>query len=125
MTAYLLLGVLLSYDPPPPPDHGHGYASMKPYADLACTHCGHRGSTVKNSRGAKDYIRRRRKCLKCGKRFTTRELPEDQAMLRLEVARRLQIIEAAILQLRDDLDLTTAGIPNQKSAPHLASHSAS
>lgn len=92
------------------------------YADLPCTFCGHRGSTVKNSRGAKDYIRRRRKCLKCGKRFTTRELPEEQAMLRLEVARRLEVIESAILQLRDDLDLTTDSTPRQKSLPHLASH---
>ena len=95
---------------------------MRPYADLACVYCGHRGTTVKNSRAAKDYIRRRRKCLNCGKRFTTRELPEDLAVFRLEIARRLELIASALDQLRDDLELTSDSTIQPKSAPYLASH---
>lgn len=45
---------------------------VKPYADLTCDRCG--GSTkVIDSRGSRGGIRRRRKCISCGERFTSYE----------------------------------------------------
>ncbi len=40
---------------------------------LACLACGHRISTVKNSRPRGGFIYRRRKCLSCGECYSTRE----------------------------------------------------
>ncbi len=42
---------------------------------MKCPYCGHLGDKVVDSREAKegDAIRRRRECLECGKRFTSRE----------------------------------------------------
>lgn len=40
---------------------------------LRCPHCGSVRLTTKDSRKAKDTIRRRRVCFDCGKRFTTAE----------------------------------------------------
>ena len=92
------------------------------YADLECPHCHRRGSAVKSSRGAKDYIRRRRKCFHCGKRFTTRELPEEQAMVRQEVIRRIRLLESVIKQLRDDLEVASPSTLKEKHALYVASH---
>jgi transcriptional repressor NrdR len=40
---------------------------------MECPYCGNKKSKVTNKRESKDSIRRRRECLKCGKRFTTYE----------------------------------------------------
>jgi transcriptional repressor NrdR len=46
---------------------------------MKCPYCGHLGDKVVDSRESKegDVIRRRRQCLHCGKRFTSRERLED------------------------------------------------
>jgi transcriptional repressor NrdR len=46
---------------------------------MKCPYCGHLGDKVVDSRESKegDVIRRRRQCLKCSKRFTSRERLED------------------------------------------------
>jgi transcriptional repressor NrdR len=46
---------------------------------MKCPYCGHLGDKVVDSRESKegDVIRRRRQCLTCGKRFTSRERLED------------------------------------------------
>jgi transcriptional repressor NrdR len=46
---------------------------------MKCPYCGHLGDKVVDSRESKegDVIRRRRQCLICGKRFTSRERLED------------------------------------------------
>jgi transcriptional repressor NrdR len=46
---------------------------------MKCPYCGHLGDKVVDSRESKDgdVIRRRRQCLSCGKRFTSRERLED------------------------------------------------
>lgn len=76
------------------------------YADLPCPECEHRGSRVIDSRGSKGhYIRRRRECLKCQHRYTTREMVTDELASRPFVERRLSYIENAIARLRDDLNL--------------------
>lgn len=40
---------------------------------MKCPYCLFENSKVTNKRGSHDGIRRRRECLKCGKRFTTYE----------------------------------------------------
>jgi len=46
---------------------------------MDCPYCFHKESKVTNKRKSPEGIRRRRECLKCGKRFTTYEkiAPED------------------------------------------------
>jgi transcriptional repressor NrdR len=46
---------------------------------MKCPYCAHLGDKVVDSRESKegDVIRRRRQCLNCGKRFTSRERLED------------------------------------------------
>ena len=46
---------------------------------MKCPYCGHLGDKVVDSRESKegDVIRRRRQCLNCAKRFTSRERIED------------------------------------------------
>lgn len=46
---------------------------------MKCPYCAHLGDKVVDSRESKegDVIRRRRQCLKCAKRFTSRERIED------------------------------------------------
>ena len=46
---------------------------------MKCPYCGNLGDKVVDSRESKDgdVIRRRRQCLNCGKRFTSRERLED------------------------------------------------
>jgi transcriptional repressor NrdR len=50
---------------------------------MRCPECGHLEDKVVDSRTAKDgeAIRRRRECLKCGKRFTTYEYIEKAPMM--------------------------------------------
>lgn len=50
---------------------------------MKCIFCGHEDSKVVDSRSAEDTnaIRRRRECLKCGKRFTTYEMVESSPIL--------------------------------------------
>ena len=50
---------------------------------MRCIYCGHEESKVLDSRSAEDTnsIRRRRECLKCGKRFTTYETIEMTPIL--------------------------------------------
>ena len=50
---------------------------------MKCPFCGHGEDKVIDSRGSADgrSIRRRRECLGCGKRFTTYEKVEEQALM--------------------------------------------
>lgn len=50
---------------------------------MRCIYCGHEDSKVIDSRSTDELnsIRRRRECLKCGKRFTTYETVENTPML--------------------------------------------
>jgi len=50
---------------------------------MKCPFCGHVEDKVVDSRGSHDgvSIRRRRECLKCGKRFTTYEQVEEQPLM--------------------------------------------
>jgi len=43
---------------------------------MKCLYCQHENTKVTDKRNAKDSTRRRRECLKCGKRFTTYEKSE-------------------------------------------------
>ena len=54
---------------------------------MRCPNCGHADTAVVDSREAEDgeSIRRRRKCEKCGERFTTRERSESA---RIQVVKR-------------------------------------
>jgi len=67
---------------------------------MKCPHCEHIESKVLDSRMSKemDIVRRRRECLKCGKRFTTAERLEESLPLvvkkdgRREVFDRIKIL---------------------------------
>jgi len=50
---------------------------------MKCPFCGHADDKVIDSRASSDgnAVRRRRECLKCGKRFTTYEVVEEMALL--------------------------------------------
>lgn len=50
---------------------------------MRCTYCGYKEDKVVDSRATKNgaAIRRRRECLKCGKRFTTYEYIEDVSFM--------------------------------------------
>ena len=50
---------------------------------MKCPYCGHHEDKVVDSRASSDgsSIRRRRECLKCGKRFTTYEQVEEQPLM--------------------------------------------
>ncbi|MDD4938906.1 MAG: transcriptional regulator NrdR [Candidatus Omnitrophica bacterium] len=50
---------------------------------MKCPYCGHKEDKVVDSRATAEEsaIRRRRECLKCGKRFTTYEYIEDVSLL--------------------------------------------
>lgn len=79
-------------------------------ADLRCERCDKTGSLVIDSRAPKtrNYIRRRRECIHCHYRYTTRELPVSAAIVPVEVDDRLSHIQASIVRLRDDLKSTTS-----------------
>jgi len=50
---------------------------------MKCPHCGYKEDKVVDSRATQEgsAIRRRRECLKCGKRFTTYEYIEEVSMM--------------------------------------------
>jgi transcriptional repressor NrdR len=50
---------------------------------MRCPHCGYREDKVVDSRATQEEsaIRRRRECLKCGKRFTTYEYVEEVSLM--------------------------------------------
>lgn len=50
---------------------------------MKCPFCGHTDDKVIDSRASSEgnAVRRRRECLKCGKRFTTYEVVEEMALL--------------------------------------------
>ena len=57
--------------------------SLQPRFEMKCPFCGHQEDKVVDSRASADgvAIRRRRECLKCGKRFTTYEHLEEQPLM--------------------------------------------
>lgn len=59
------------------------YSLTKDVKALKCPFCGYAESKVVDSRSTEDNmaIRRRRECLKCGKRYTTYEKVEDLPIL--------------------------------------------
>ena len=59
---------------------------------MKCMYCGYTESKVVDSRSADDgnSIRRRRECLKCGKRFTTYETIENTPVRRRHRKKGLQ-----------------------------------
>lgn len=48
---------------------------------MKCPFCGKSETKVTNKRDNKGVVRRRRECLKCNKRFTTYEKPEDREFM--------------------------------------------
>lgn len=50
---------------------------------MKCSYCGHKEDKVVDSRATADSsaVRRRRECLKCGKRFTTYEYVEEVSLM--------------------------------------------
>jgi transcriptional repressor NrdR len=75
---------------------------------MRCPECGHLEDKVVDSRTAKDgeAIRRRRECLKCGKRFTTYEYIEKAPMMvvkkdgRREAYSREKLLEGSAREAR-------------------------
>lgn len=61
----------------------HYTFNWKGVKSLRCPYCAYEESKVVDSRSTEDYtaIRRRRECLKCGKRYTTYEKVEDIPIL--------------------------------------------
>lgn len=59
---------------------------------MRCPSCGYREDKVVDSRSTKEAaaIRRRRECLKCGKRFTTYECVEEVSLMVVKRDRRRQ-----------------------------------
>jgi len=49
------------------------YCAIRREKDMLCPYCLHEDSKVIDKRDAKETTRRRRECLKCSKRFNTRE----------------------------------------------------
>lgn len=62
---------------------------------MKCPYCGFIESKVLDSRTSKemDAIRRRRECLKCGKRFTTAEMLEDSLPLVIKKDGRREVFD--------------------------------
>ncbi len=63
---------------------------------MKCIYCGYEDSKVVDSRSSEDNnsIRRRRECLKCGKRFTTYEMVESTPVLVIKNDGSRQIFDA-------------------------------
>ena len=53
---------------------------------MRCSHCGYKEDKVVDSRATQEgsAIRRRRECLKCGKRFTTYEYIEEVSLMAIK-----------------------------------------
>ncbi|MEG1441646.1 MAG: transcriptional regulator NrdR [Oscillospiraceae bacterium] len=67
---------------------------------MRCLYCGHLDSKVVDSRSAEDgtAIRRRRECLKCGKRFTTYEKIESVPIIVIKKDKSRQSFDREKLQ---------------------------
>ncbi len=67
---------------------------------MRCLYCGHIDSKVVDSRSAEDgtAIRRRRECLKCGKRFTTYEKIESVPIVVIKKDKSRQSFDREKLQ---------------------------
>ena len=74
--SYLTQGIDICYNI-------HTIYSMGDYGSMKCPYCAHDESKVIDSRPTEEgeKIRRRRECLKCGKRFTTYEVIESVPVL--------------------------------------------
>lgn len=80
-------------------------ADQSIYADIPCPKCDRRGSAVIDSRGTmRGYIRRRRKCIGCGARFSTREVPDDVAAERAAITTKLVAIGKMLDAIKDTID---------------------
>ena len=62
---------------------------------MKCPYCGELGSKVIDSRPTEDgeKIRRRRECLRCGKRFTTYEIVETVPLMVIKKDRSRQVFD--------------------------------
>ena len=63
---------------------------------MRCPYCGYKEDKVVDSRGTaeKSAVRRRRECLKCGKRFTTYEYIEEISLMVIKKDGRREIFDA-------------------------------
>ena len=84
---------------------------------MKCMYCGHTDSKVIDSRSAEDgtTIRRRRECIRCGKRFTTYETVENTPMfvIKSDGTRQLfdpQKIKTGILKATEKCHVTMAEV---------------
>lgn len=73
---------------------------------MICPECGQSNDKVIDSRAANEgkYIRRRRECLCCGKRFTTFEIPNFEAMMLEKAEVRLNKIKILIRDVAHKLE---------------------
>ncbi|HQP91257.1 MAG TPA: transcriptional regulator NrdR [Candidatus Omnitrophota bacterium] len=62
---------------------------------MKCPFCGHLDDKVIDSRASSEgsAVRRRRECLKCGKRFTTYEIVEEQTLMVVKKDGRRQLFD--------------------------------
>ena len=62
---------------------------------MRCSFCGYEDSKVLDSRPVEDgrCIRRRRECLKCGKRFTTYERVEELSLIVVKKDGRREVFD--------------------------------
>ena len=82
------------------------------HSDLECPKCHRTSSRVVDSRGnTLGYIRRRRECLYCRYRYSTREVLAHKAVLPFEVDQRLEQLQISIVRLREAIQLATCSIP--------------
>lgn len=65
---------------------------------MICPHCQHPASKVIDSRPSADTIKRYRRCLRCGKHFSTQEYTADQ-LAAYVVAQRNDLLESLRLDL--------------------------
>lgn len=74
---------------------------------MNCPRCGHKHATVIDSRGQTLTIRRRRKCLGCGGRWTTFEVPAEVFYVarRNLVSGRLEKLHGAMAAMMKELTL--------------------
>ena len=86
---------------------------------MKCIYCGHQDSKVVDSRTASDseQIRRRRECLKCGKRWTTYETVEITPILVIKTNKTIepfdkQKVKLGIIKACEKRPVTLAQIEN-------------
>ena len=73
---------------------------------MKCPFCGHEEDKVIDSRASSEgaSVRRRRECVKCGRRFTTYEYIEDMPLMVAKTDNRRQVFDRKKIQpenLRD------------------------